>query len=78
MDAFLESLLIAVIVFRWIVLALGTGLIILLFYLQRHQKKGEVKWLISLIMFVLVIMIGVAIYHILLMDFDLIQNAAWS
>jgi hypothetical protein len=77
-EAFLESLLIVVIVFRWIVLALGTGLIILLFYLQRHQQKKGVKWFVILIMLVLVIITGVAIYHILLMDFNLIQNAAWS
>ena len=69
MVEFLEFMLLFLIIFRWLILLLGVGLIIFLIRLRRHKKDRGQKWLINLSIVVVLIVVLFSIYQISGIDF---------
>ena len=69
MDYFLEYMFWFTLLFRWVILVLGTGLIIYSF--KRTNKYDGLKSWIYFAIFVIVLFIGSAIFHIAWFDFGI-------
>lgn len=77
MDAFLESILLLFIVFRWLTLAFGIVLLILLIYSKKHRKDNSSIWLIYLGIMFSILIVLFSIYQISGIDFGLFPDSIW-
>lgn len=69
MDYFLEYLFWFPFLFRWVILVLGIGLIIYL--LKQKRKYSDLKRWIYFAIVVIILFIGLAIFHIAWFDFGI-------
>jgi hypothetical protein len=71
-DYFLEYMFFFTLIFRWVILVLGTGLII--YFLKRRRKNDGLRLWIYFSIFLITLIVGWAIYQISWYDFRVLVN----